>query len=492
VDKHVDNASAMSGDLDIEEFRRVAHQTADWIADYLRDVERYPVLPRVTPGQVRRSLPAAPPVTAESLDQMIDDIDRLILPATTHWNSPGFLAYFASTGSAPGIVGEMLTAALNVNAMLWRTGPAATELEVVVLDWLRQMVGLPEPLFGVINDTASSSTLYALAAARDALAADIHRRGMAGRDDLPRLRVYASAEAHSSVDKAAIVLGFGKAGICHVATDDDLRMDPNALRRAIEEDLAAGVIPCAVIATVGTTSTASIDPVPAIAELCAELGLWLHVDAAYAGAAAVAPEFRPIFDGVKRADSIVVNPHKWLFTPMDCSVLWTRRRDALRNAFAIVPEYLRTAESAGPDTVDLMDYGVSLGRRFRALKLWLIIRSFGVTGLAARIREHCRLATELGRWVQQSSGFELLAPVSLGVVCMRAHPAGLDDEQRLDALNEKVLTQINEDGQFFLSHTRVRGRYAIRVAFGNLRTSEVHVRSLCDALSAALVPLAAM
>jgi aromatic-L-amino-acid/L-tryptophan decarboxylase len=488
----VNSAGEMSGDLDVEEFRRIAHQTADWIADYLRDVERYPVLARVTPGDVRRSLPSAPPEIGEPLDHVIDDVDRLILPATTHWNSPGFLAYFASTGSAPGIVAEMVAAALNVNAMLWRTAPAATELEVVVLDWLRQMVGLPEPLFGVINDTASSSTLYALAAARDALKVGIHENGMAGRDDLPRLRVYASAEAHSSVDKAAIVLGFGTAGICHVATDTDLRMDVQALRRALDEDLAAGTMPCAVIATVGTTSTAAIDPVPAIADICAELGLWLHVDAAYAGAAAVAAELRWIFDGVERADSIVVNPHKWLFTPIDCSVLWTRRDDALRNAFSVVSEYLRTAESANPDAVNLMDYGVSLGRRFRALKLWFIIRSFGAGGLAERVREHCRFATELARWVQESSDFELLAPASLGVVCLRAHPDGIDDEQLLDTLNERVLSRINEQGDFFLSHTRVHGRYAIRVAFGNLRTHESHLRGLCEALSASLAPSVAM
>jgi aromatic-L-amino-acid/L-tryptophan decarboxylase len=492
VDKHVNKSGATSGDVDVEEFRRIAHQTADWIADYLRDVERYPVLARVTPGHVRRSLPSSPPAIGEALEHVIDDVDRLILPATTHWNSPGFLAYFASTGSAPGIVAEMLAAALNVNAMLWRTAPAATELEVVVLDWLRQMVGLPEPLFGVINDTASSSTLYALAAARDALQAGIHEKGMAGRDDLPRLRVYASAEAHSSVDKAAIVLGLGTAGICHVATDTDLRMDADALRRALDQDLASGIKPCAVIATVGTTSTAAIDPVPAIADVCAELGLWLHVDAAYAGAAAVAPEFRWIFDGVERADSIVVNPHKWLFTPIDCSVLWTRRDDALRNAFTVVPEYLRTAESANPDAVDLMDYGVSLGRRFRALKLWFVIRAFGTSGLADRVREHCRLATELAGWVRQSSGFELLAPVSLGVVCLRAHPHGIDDEQRLDTLNENVLARINDEGHFFLSHTRVHGRYAMRVAFGNLRTREAHVRALCEALSASLAPSVAM
>jgi aromatic-L-amino-acid decarboxylase len=492
VDKHLNKESETSGDIVVEEFRRIAHQAADWIADYLRDVERYPVLARVTPGHLSRSLPSSPPAVGEALERVIDDVDRLILPATTHWNSPGFLAYFASTGSAPGILAEMFAAAFNVNAMLWRTAPAATELEVVVLDWLRQLVGLPEPLFGVINDTASSSTLYALAAARDALQAGIHETGMAGRDDLPQLRVYASTEAHSSVDKAAIVLGLGTAGICHVATDTDLRMDATALRRALNEDVAAGVKPCAVIATVGTTSTAAVDPVPAIADICAELGVWLHVDAAYAGAAAVAPEFRWIFDGVERADSIVVNPHKWLFTPIDCSVLWTRREAALRSAFSAVPEYLRTEESANPDAVDLMDYGVSLGRRFRALKLWFIIRTFGAGGLANRVREHCRLATELADWVHHSSDFELLAPVSLGVVCLRAHPDGINDEQRLDTLNENVISWINKEGHFFLSHTRVHGRYAIRVAFGNLRTREAHVRALCEALSASLAPSAAM
>jgi aromatic-L-amino-acid decarboxylase len=470
------------GAIDAEEFRRAAHRVADWIADYLRDAEKYPVLARTSPGDVRRALPIRPPRTGESIEAILDDVDRLIIPATTHWNAPGFLAYFATTGSSPGVLGEMLTAALNVNAMVWRTGPAATELEQVALDWLRQMLGLPTPLFGVINDTASSSTLYALAAAREALASGIREDGMAGRAELPRLRLYTSEEAHSSVEKACVALGFGQRGLRRVAVDAQFRMSAAALSDAIDEDTAAGIRPCAVIATVGTTSTTSIDPVPAIATICERHGLWLHVDAAYAGAAAAAPEFRWIIDGAERADSIVVNPHKWLFTPMDCSVLWTRKPDVLRAAFSLVPEYLRTAEEADPDAVNLMDYGISLGRRFRALKLWMVMRSFGSDGIAATIREHCRLAAWLAGAVRNSADFELLAPVPLSVVCMRAHPQGLDDEPRLDRFNQDLLDRINASGRFFLSHTRVTGRFAIRVALGNLRTTEAHVRELWDEL----------
>ena len=485
-------ARASTGDIDLDEFRRVAHEAVDWIAGYLAGIESFPVLPQVNPGDVRRRLPAAPPDAGEDMTHVLADLDEVIVPATTHWNAPGFLAYFASTGSAPGIVAEMLTAALNVNQMLWRTGPAATELEATVLDWLRQMVGLPEPLFGVINDTASSSTLYALAAAREHLGARIRQEGMSGRGDLPRLRVYASTEAHSSVDKAVIVLGLGASGLTHIPTDAALRMDPTALAEAIAGDVAAGIKPCAVVATVGTTSTTSVDPVDAIADVCAELGLWLHLDAAYAGCAAVAPEYRWLLDGAQRAESIVINPHKWLFTPMDCSVLWTRNPQALRDAFSLVPEYLRTAEGSDGEAVDLMDYGVSLGRRFRALKLWFIIRSFGVDGLAARIREHCAFATELAEWVESNPDLELLAPVPLSVVCFRAHPRGVDDEARLDTINQAIIERINGDGRFFVSHTRVQGRFAIRVAFGNLRTTRDHVRALREEFSASLTPLAPM
>ncbi len=475
------------GDMRVDEFHAAAERAVAWMSTYLRDIEQYPVLAQTAPGDLRRSLPAAPPHGAESIDAIFEDLDRLIVPASTHWNSPGFLAYFASSASAAGILGEMIAAAFNANAMLWRTSPAATELEVVAVDWLRQLLGLPERFFGVINDTASSSTLYALAAAREALSdLRIRDEGMSGRGHVPALRFYASDEAHSSVEKAGIVLGLGRRGLRRIAVDDDYRMDPVALEAAIHDDVAAGIRPMAVVATAGTTSTTSVDPIPKIAAVCERHGLWLHVDAAYAGAAAVAPELRWVLRGAERADSIVVNPHKWLFTPIDCSVLWTRRPDVLRDAFSLVPEYLRSGDEADPQAPNLMDYGVSLGRRFRALKLWLVIRRFGSDGLAARVRFHCSLARTLADRVRESADFELLAPVPLSVVCLRARPRGVGTEADLDRLNERVMQRINAGGHFFLSHTRLRGHYAIRVAFGNVRTAERHADELWTALNAAL------
>jgi aromatic-L-amino-acid/L-tryptophan decarboxylase len=476
-----------SGDMDPEAYRHAAHRVADWTADYLRDVERFPVLSPTQPGAVRRALPASPPTDGEPIDAVLADVEELLIPATTHWQSPGFMAYFASSGSGPGILGETLAAAFNVNAMLWRTAPAATELEQVSLDWLRQMVGLPHPLFGVINDTASTSTLYALAAAREAQTdLRIRELGMAGRPDVPPLRYYASTEAHSSVEKAGIVLGTGREGMRRVPVDDRFRMDPVALRQAIREDIAAGIRPFAVVATAGTTSTTSVDPIPAIAALCEQHGLWLHVDAAYGGAAAIAPEMRWVLDGAERADSIVVNPHKWLFTPIDCSVLWTRRPDVLRDAFSLVPEYLATADGSEQDAPNLMDYGTSLGRRMRALKLWMVIRHFGSDGIAQRIREHCEYASMLARWVEGERDFELLAPAPLSVVCLRAHPPGLDDSGTLDTLNQRIVERINIGGRFFVSHTKLRGEYAIRVAFGGVRQEARHARGVIAALRGAM------
>jgi aromatic-L-amino-acid decarboxylase len=419
----------------------------------------------------------------ESLDDMLADVDRLIAPGITHWQSPGFMAYFGITGSVPGIIGELLAAGFNVNAMLWRTSPAATELEQVAVDWLRQMIGLPGPLFGCINDTASSSTLYALAAAREAIpGARIRDRGLAGRSDLGRLRYYASEEAHSSVEKAGIVLGTGREGLRRIPVDDAYRLDTDALARAVAEDRAAGWLPFAVVATAGTTSTTSVDPVPAIAAVCEREGLWLHVDAAYGGAAAAAPEMRWVLDGCERADSLVVNPHKWLFTPIDCSVLYTRHQSVLRDAFSLVPEYLTSARDDDDTVLNLMDYGTSLGRRFRALKLWMVLRAFGTEGIAVRIRNHVRMAQELASWVDGTAGWERLAPAPFSVVCLRAHPQGVDDEADLDRLNARILDEVNRRGHFFLSHTRLRGGYAIRVAIGNLRTEDRHVRGVWDEL----------
>lgn len=472
-----------TGDMSAEDLRFYGHQVVDWIADYLGNIKSYPVLAQTSPGDIRESLPASPPQQPETMDKILGDFDHVIMPGITHWNSPGFLAYFGITGSGPGIIGEMLSGALNVNAMLWRTSPAATELEQVTLDWLRQLLGLPEPLFGVINDTASSGVLYALAAARESLPLHIRERGMAGREDVPRLRYYASQEAHSSVDKAGIVLGVGQEGLRKIGVDDAFRMDVAQLEQAVQEDIATGWRPFAIVATVGTTSTTSVDPVPQIADLCEKYGLWLHVDGAYGGSAAVDPEMRWVLDGCERANSLIVNPHKWLFTPIDCSVFYTRKPEVVKAAFSLVPEYLRNTQGGDDEVVNLMDYGTSLGRRFRSLKLWMILRYFGHEGLAARIHEHIRLGQLVAQWVDNSPNFERLAPTPFSTVCFRAHPQGLDGEDVLDTLNERIMNSINANGLFFLSHTKLHGRFTMRVAIGNLRTTERHLRELWQMLN---------
>lgn len=458
------------GDVDPEAFRREAHRVVDWIARYLVEVEQRPVLAQVKPGDVRGALPARPPAGPEPLEALLPDVERIVVPGLTHWNHPGFFAYFANSSTAPAILAEMLVAAFNANAMLWKTSPAATEMELAVLDWLRQLTGLPPGLFGVIQDTASAATLVALAAAREAVPGlDARRRGLVGQ---ARLRVYASDQAHSSVDKAAIVLGIGQDGLRKIATDDAFRMDPGALERAIQEDRRDGWTPCAVVATVGTTSTTSIDPVPAIADVCAREDVWLHVDAAYAGSAAVVPELRWVLEGADRADSLVMNPHKWLFVPVDLSVLYTRRPEVVKAAFSLVPEYLKTAEEAVAP--NLMDYGVSLGRRFRALKLWAVMRAFGGDGLAARVREHVRLAQVFRAWVAADPDFEVSAPAPLSVVCFRARFPGAPGAEE-DRRNHAILDTVNASGEAFLSHTVLRGHTVLRLAVGNIRTAERHV-----------------
>ena len=462
-------------DIPVEDFRRAGVRAIDWIVSFLDHPERYPVLARVAPGELKAALPDSAPEEGEPIDAILDDFEKIILPGVTHWNHPGFFAYFSITGSSPGILGELLSAALNVNGMLWQTSPAATELEEVALDWLRKLLGLPDSFAGVIMDTASVSTLCAIAAARHALSdLAIRERGMSGRDDLPLLRLYTSDQAHSSVEKAALVLGLGKAGVRKIPSDDAFRMDAAALDTAVEEDLTAGHRPFCVVATVGTTSTTSIDPVPEIARVCESRGLWLHVDAAYAGPAAIVPEYRSVLAGCEAAASIVVNPHKWLFTPIDCSVLYTREPATLTGAFSLVPEYLRTGVDG--EIKNFMDWGVSLGRRFRALKLWMVLRSFGSEGIAERLREHIRLAQMFASWVDEHPEFERLAPTPLSVVCFRAHPTSLAESERaLDEFNEQLLQRLNAGGEIYLSHTELRGRYALRFAIGNLRTTERHV-----------------
>ena len=470
---------AHAGDLPPEEFRRLAHEVVEWMADYLAGVDQLPVFPTLEPGEIRSALPAAPPDDGESLDDALADFRDVIVPGINHWNHPAFFGYFAISGSGPGILGEMLSAALNVNAMVWRSSPAATELEDLTLDWLRQLLGLPEPFEGVINDTASSSSLYALAAAREVAYSESHRRGLF---DQPPGRVYASDQTHSSIEKAVLTLGFGQDGYRVVESDGDFRMRVGALRDAMAEDVVAGVTPVAVVATLGTTSTASLDPVREIAAIAEGHGAWLHVDAAYGGPAAIVPELRPLLAGWERADSIVVNPHKWLFTPVDCSVLYCRRPEELIRAFSIVPDYLSSAEQG--TTRNLMDYGVSLGRRFRALKLWFVLRYFGRAGIVARLRDHVAMAREFAARVEAAEGWQVVAPTHLSAVAFRFAPSS-DGGAALDRANHEILERVNASGEAFLTHTVLNGRTTLRLSIGNIKTTREHVERTWALLEAA-------
>jgi aromatic-L-amino-acid decarboxylase len=476
------------GDMDPDVFRKEGYRVVDWLADYFANPEQYPVLAQVAPGDLVRALPPKAPMQGEPFDRIFGDFERQIVPALTHWNHPGFFAYFAISGSAPGVLAEMLSAGLNVQAMLWRTSPAATELEEVALGWLRDLMGLPADFEGVIYDTASISTLHALAAARELAVPDIRARGLTGRGDVPALRVYCSEHAHSSVDKSVLLLGLGLSAIGRIGGDGEYAMRPDLLREAIAEDRRAGRQPMAVVATVGTTSSTAIDPVPAIADICAAEGIWLHVDAAYAGVLALVPEYRHILDGAERADSLVVNPHKWLFTPFDLSVLYCRRMDVLRQSFSLVAEYLKTPEAGS--VRNLMDTGIQLGRRFRALKLWMVLRYFGAEGIRARLAAHVALARSFAAWLEDAPGWERLAPVAFSVVCFRHHPPGMDDEAALEQHNRRILDRVNASGEAFLSHTKLDGRYVLRLAVGHIRTTERHVRRAWELLHDAARDLA--
>ncbi len=458
-----------------DEFQKSVGDVVKWIARYLEKMDDFPVLAKTKPGEIRKQLPELPPGHSEKFEKIFEDFEKLIIPGITHWNHPRFFAYFSITGSYPGIIGELLSSALNVNAMLWKTSPAATELEEVVLDWLRQMVGLPDQFQGVINDTASVGSLCAMAAARERANLDIRQKGLAGRSDIPPLAMYTSEESHSSIEKSAIVLGIGQEGIRKIPTNEKFEMDAEALESAIEKDIANGIKPICVIATLGTTSTTSVDPVKKIAEICRKNNIWLHVDAAYGGSAAVLPEMRLLFEGWEMADSIIVNPHKWMFTPIDCSVLFCRRPEVLKQAFSLTPEYLRTAEAE--ETTNYMEWGVALGRRFRALKLWMIIRSLGREGIISAIREHISFARELKVKIDSHSNFELLAPVPFSTLVFRYIPNSFQNTNEekaiadINSMNENLLEKINATGQVFLSHTKLRGNFGIRLAIGNLKTT---------------------
>lgn len=457
----------MSFDMPPEEFRRAGHEVVDWIADYLANIREYPVLPACKPGELMQALPPSGPERGEDIADILEDFRDLIVPACTHWNHPRFHGYFSISASGPGILGEMLTAALNMNGMVWKSSPAVTELELVVLDWLRQWVGLPEGLFGIIYDTASISTMHGIAAAREAMFPDVRVNG--GLHDAV---LYTSEHAHSSVEKGAITLGVGQANVRKIGVDDAFRMRPELLAAAVETDIAAGKKPFCVVPTIGTTSTSSIDPVTAVADIAERHGLWLHVDAAYGGSAAIVPELQRILSGCERADSLTFNPHKWLFTPVDVSVFYTRRPEVLRQAFSLIPEYLRTSEDSR--AVNMMDYGVQLGRRFRALKLWFVLRYFGRDRMAEIIREHMRMAQDFADWVRADPEFEVVAPVPFALVCFRRK--GSDEE------NRRLMDAVNASGKAFLSHTVLNGRFVLRMAIGNIKTSRADIEQTWDAI----------
>ena len=463
-----------------DEFRRHAHELVDWMADYLDGVSKLPVTPGVEPGDIARRLPSSPPERGEPFGQLFADFQSIVMPGMTHWNHPGWFAYFPGNNSPPSILAEMLTATLGAQCMSWATSPAATELEQVTMDWLRQMLGLPETFVGVIQDTASTATLVALLSARERSSG--YASGEHGMADAGRLTVYASAQAHSSVIKGVRLAGYGLDQLRLIPVDTNYAMRPDALADAISGDIASGLRPACVVATIGTTSSTAVDPLPAIGEVCRRHGIWLHVDAAYAGTAAIVPELRHYFDGLEQADSLVFNPHKWMLVNFDCSAYYVRDLQALLRTFSITPEYLRTAQDQ--QVVNFRDWGIQLGRRFRALKIWFVLRSYGVEGLRAMVRGHIALAQELAERIRRSSNFELMAPVPFGLVCFRFHPSARDPLV-LDQLNRELLRRVNASGRVHLTHTELDERFVIRMVIGQRLTARQHVDEAWDLIQGA-------
>ena len=452
-----------------EEFRRYGHAVVDWIADYQSRIESFPVLSQVKPGEIRSSLPAKPPVKGESIDAMLKDVDEMILPGVTHWQSPNFFAYFPCNASGPGILGDLLSSGLGVQGMLWSTSPACTELETHVMDWLVGMLGLPDQFLsastggGVIQDTASSAVLCALLAGRErASGYTTNKTGGNGR-----LVAYASTQTHSSLEKAAMIAGIGTENLRLIEVDENFAMRPDALAKQIENDRAHGLAPCFVCATVGTTSSNAMDPVQAIGEVCRKHNLWLHVDAAMSGTAMVCPEFRHLQDGTELADSYNFNPHKWMGANFDCSCFWVADRKALIQTLSILPEYLRNQATESGAVIDYRDWHIQLGRRFRSLKLWFVIRHYGVEGLQHNVREHVRLAHEFADWVRSDERFELAAPVPLNLVCFR-YKGG-------DAANQTIMDRLNQSGNLYLTHTKLNGKLTLRMSVGQMHTTQWHV-----------------
>ena len=459
-----------------DNFKDEAVEIINWIDEYLRTIEKYPVLSKTDPGDLIESIPASAPEHAEELNNILKEFDEKIIPAVTHWNHPMFMAYFNSTSGSPGIFAEFIIAALNQNGMNWKSSPAAAELERVTMNWFRQTLNLPDDFWGIIYDTASVSSMHAIAAAREKYLQKYNFRedGFAGNKDIPPLRIYMSEQAHSSIEKGALTLGFGLKGIRKIPVDENFRMIPSELKKAILEDKKKGSLPVCVAATIGTTSTTSADPVKEISKICKEENVWLHVDAAFAGVTAMLPECKIYFEGWEDADSIVVNPHKWLFIPIDISIFYTKHPEVLKRAFSLVPEYLKT--ESDEEAENLMDYGIQLGRRFRSLKLWFTLKYFGVHGLQEILREHIRLGNLFKDWIDTSANFERLAPAPFSVVCFRAVPDSASDVETINEFNERLMRNINSTGKLFLSHTKLNGKFTIRLVVSGIRQEEQHVK----------------
>jgi len=460
-----------------QDFRKFGHEFVDWVAEYLENAGKYPVRSVVRPGEIKGKLPPGPPSGPESMESIFRDFQEIIMPGITHWQHPGWFAYFPANNSPASVLAELLTAGLGAQCMVWQTSPAAAELEEVVLGWVRDMLGLPKGWSGVIQDSASTATLCALLTAREkATNFRTNDRGL-----LPeRLAVYATAETHSSVEKGVKIAGYGKENLRLIPMDSHFTMIPEALEKAVRGDLAAGWKPACAVATVGTTSSGAVDPLGPIGRICREHGLWFHVDAAYAGTAAVCPEKRWILDGVEQADSFVFNPHKWMLTNFDCTAYFVKDPGSLVRTFEIHPEYLKTGVDA--EVRNYRDWGIQLGRRFRALKLWFVLRSYGVEGIRSMVREHIRLAGLFQEWLEAHPDFEILAPVHLSLVCFRMNDGR--PEAELNALNKELLDRVNAGGKVFMTHTKLGGRFAIRLVVGQRTTAESHVREAWETILA--------
>lgn len=457
--------------MDNVEFRKWAHRLADYMADYYENIETYPVKSTVKPGQILSQLPLSAPPEGEDMSQIMSDFQNIIMPGITHWQSPDFFAYFPANGSYPSILAEMLTASLGAQCMVWDTSPAAAELEEMMMNWLKSMTGLPANWHGVIQDTASTSTLAAILCAREKISDyNINDSGFKG---IEKLRVYCSSEAHSSVEKAVKIAGIGRKNLVKIDTDAEYRMDAELLRKVITADLAAGYVPLCVVAALGTTGCTAVDPLNEIAAICDDFKIWLHVDAAYAGTALLLPEYRWMIAGIEKADSFVFNPHKWMFTNFDCSAYFVKDKESLIRTFEILPEYLKTSSRGLVN--DYRDWGIPLGRRFRALKLWFVIRSFGVSQLQAKIREHIRIARWLEKQVVDHHDFEIMAPVPLSLVCFRYRPSCVIGNENLNRVNEELLGKLNASGRIFLTHTKLNGQYTLRMSIAGTQTTQQHV-----------------